>query len=225
MKNRAIALGLVLFVAITSQATAEEFKIKGAELLREDTSIETIVVEVMVQPFDQAEVDYFMAHIESVIGWARENLTEWKAVDDTGPDELLSRVKALGCWEKAGIRWNEFFAFMLKTKMAQDLAGENNLTTQVAQFESQKKMLEGMLKSGQIPAENQKELTASLGQLDKMIKAFGEYPTVNIEIYKANREKIDGFINTIQALEGSDHSQAGEKKAPSQEEPPADQDK
>ncbi|MDP7033849.1 MAG: hypothetical protein QF752_05105 [Planctomycetota bacterium] len=203
MMSRTAFIGALFLTVATWNVSAQDLKIKGAELFHVGTAIQDVISEVMTQPMDQAEVDYFLSRADGVVTWAKANLADWKAVDQGGPDKLMERVKALGAWEASGIQWNEFFAFMLKSKMAQDLSQEGGLDKQLEQMKGQLQMIDGMLKNGNLPPAQKTKIEEAHAQLTKMVKAFENFPKANLDLYKANKKDLD---RVHKALDSLDHS-------------------
>jgi hypothetical protein len=184
VKRRALTTALVglLFVG----AAAAEERVRGADLITADASVEAIMPTLASVPFSKEEIDLFLASMESLGAWVETHRGEWNAVDDAA--NPIAAVLALGVWETTELTGAEFFALTVKLKLGQQI-----VTGAVApdRLQAQLDFLKERLAAPDLPEASRTGLKQAIDALDKMMAAIESYPEENRRLYEEHRGRLE----------------------------------
>jgi hypothetical protein len=145
MRVRTFALALLASVISTSALFAQ---VQGSEVVDKASTFQDALVEVVVYPMTQGEIDYLLDNVGPIVSWAEANPEMWDAVDDA--DETLPAIRSLDVWDATGVSMSPFIAILLKAQIAHQVKTQGFTAEQL---NSQIEQAEQMMDSGVIPAE------------------------------------------------------------------------
>ncbi len=193
----------VLLACAASLVLAQETeRVVGSSLVTEDGDLQALFVELLPQTFDQAEVDLFAASLEPIEKWAKTNGEAWNSIEES--ETPLPSIYALGVWAEIDLSAPEFVALLIKLSGAKEVASGSMNAEEMKQMVA---FFESMANDETMPAEDRKDAQAQVDSAKKMVAAVESYPAGNLEVYKANQEKIDGALERFEQI-GEDEPQA-----------------
>lgn len=196
MRVRTFALALLASVISTSALFAQ---VQGSEVVDKASTFQDALVEVVVYPMTQGEIDYLLDNVGPIVSWAEANPEMWDAVDDA--DETLPAIRSLDVWDATGVSMSPFIAILLKAQIAHQVKTQGFTAEQL---NSQIEQAEQMMDSGVIPAEQMAELEEQLEWGRMLATALEGYPDSNLALYDANAEAVAAALESFNNASGTE---------------------